>query len=358
MAEIGIVGAGILGLLSARRLAAQGHQVTLWSAPQRHPPASWAGGGILSALFPWRHPDALTRLTRHALADYQQLSAALAQEGWPGLELVESGLLMPGVADTATALSWAARWDLAARVVSAAEHCGRFHDEHALWIPSVGQLRNPRALKALAASNRRAGVHTVDEPVQRFVAAGAGWAVQGAQHSRRVDQLLLCSGAGTAGLVQRSTGRQLPLFPARGEMLCYAPGIESPPCIILREQGYVIPRADGTLLVGSTLTESADGRPTAGGGRVLQGLAETLWPPLAGRLPFAQWAGIRPGCRASVPILSELPEAPGVFVASGHFRNGLVAAPASAALVTALMAGTAAPFDPAPYALSSSLSPP
>lgn len=332
--------------------------MTCWAELSRHPPASWAGGGILSALFPWRFPDALTLLTRHAGQAYSALEYELQQQGFPSLGVEQSGLLMPGVADAAEALMWAQRWNLPAEVVSASRICHRYLDDHAVWMPTLGQLRNPRAMKTLSASLAAGGVVRVTDRIESFERQGSKWLLRGRCHQAAYHQLLLCTGAGTPGLVQRSTGRRLPMFPARGEMLCYAPGVAPPPCIILREQGYVIPRADGTLLVGSTLVESPDGRPTQRGSGALMRLAESLWPPLAGRVPFAHWAGIRPGCRAPVPILSELPEAPGVFIASGHFRNGLVAAPASAALITALMTGTAAPFDPAPYALSSSSSPP
>lgn len=73
MADVLVVGGGIVGLLSALNLSDRGLSVTVIDAGGQRPPASWAGGGILSPLFAWRYPDPMNRLTHDATARYRAL---------------------------------------------------------------------------------------------------------------------------------------------------------------------------------------------------------------------------------------------------------------------------------------------
>ncbi len=143
-------------------------------------------------------------------------------------------------------------------------------------------------------------------------------------------------------------------MPVKGEMLLYAPGPEAPESVILSEHGYVIPRADGCMLVGSTVAEGDwSTLPSREAGMTLWRRAGDIWAPLGGARPAGQWAGIRPGSRREAPFIGAVPAHEGLFVATGHFRNGLVCAPATARLITALIQARTPELDPASYSLSS-----
>jgi glycine oxidase len=356
MTDVLIVGAGIVGLLSALELTDRGRRVTVIDAPAVYPPASWAGGGILSPLHAWRYADPMNRLTADATARYQGLVTRLA--GSAGLRRDDLNLSGLWVAvdepERARARVWARAWRLPCREAAQGEHLPGAGEAPGLWFPEIGNIRIPRLLKALRGALKGRGVTFVSARVERLWPEGRGAEVALAGGERlRAAMVLVSAGAWGARLLA-PLGVALPLFPAKGEMLLYrlAPG--RVPAMILTEQGYLIPRADGAVLVGSTLEEGEGSHyPSVTGRWALEKKAAALLPALAGLRPVAHWAGVRPGCRRDYPYLGRVPGCEGVFAAAGHYRNGLVAAPASAELLARLMCGER-PALAADYSLSSS----
>tara|TARA_R110001606_G_scaffold84694_3_gene192436 strand:- start:7708 stop:8781 length:1074 start_codon:yes stop_codon:yes gene_type:complete len=357
MADVLIAGAGIVGLLSAFELTKRGRRVTVIDAPALYPPASWAGGGILSPLFAWRYADPMNRLTVDAPARYRRLVDELT--GHAGLrrdDLNDSGLWVAvGEAERERALAWARLWEVPCRRADEHEHLSGAGRQPGLWFPEIGNIRNPRMLKALRSWLSRRGVCFRTAAVKGIEPRRRGaslWLSDG--ECLTAPAVLVSSGAWTAGLLA-PLGVRLPLFPAKGEMLLYrlAPG--RVPAIILTEQGYLIPRADGAVLVGSTLEEGEGSHYRSVTGRwALERKAARLLPELADQRPVAHWAGVRPGCARDWPYLGEVPGCPGLFAAAGHHRNGLVAAPASAEFLARLMCAETPSLPVGDYSLSSS----
>ena len=115
MSDVLVVGGGIVGLLGALELTRRGRAVTIIDAPAQYPPASWAGGGILSPLYAWRYSDAMTRLSVDAFSRYQQILGECDAARIPGCEaLLHSGGLWveTGGDDAARARQWARRWQI------------------------------------------------------------------------------------------------------------------------------------------------------------------------------------------------------------------------------------------------------
>lgn len=357
MADVLIAGAGIVGLLSALELTERGRRVTLVDAPATYPPASWAGGGILSPLYAWRYPDPMNRLTVDAPARYRRLVEKLAGHG--GLrrdDLNDSGLWMAvAEPECERAQAWARAWQLPCAPASKSDHLRGADDEPGLWFPRIGNIRNPRMLKALRCVLKKRGVVFVNAEVKRLLPCGQGAELHLVSGERLAAAKVLISAGAWSTRLLAPLGVDLPLFPAKGEMLLYrlAPG--RVPSMILTEQGYLIPRADGAVLVGSTLEEGeGSDYPSVTGRWALESKARALLPELARRRPVAHWAGVRPGCARDWPYLGPVPGCEGVFAALGHHRNGLVAAPASAELLAQLICGQAPTLAAADYSLSSS----
>jgi len=122
--------------------------------------------------------------------------------------------------------------------------------------------------------------------------------------------------------------------------------------IVLTDDCYLIPRRDGHVLVGSTMEYVGYDKSTTEEAReALSAAAFKLVPGLADFPLVKHWAGLRPGSPIGVPYIGEHPEISGLFVSAGHFRNGVVMAPASARLLADLVLGRTPVLDPEPYAL-------
>lgn len=360
MADVLIVGGGIIGLLSAFELVKRGRQVTLVDAPARHAPASWAGGGILSPLFHWRRADALNRLALDGPRRYRALMRRLGDAG--GLrdaDLHESGLWVAASGDEAArARGWAAAWRQPCVAAPLGAHLPGGGEREGLWFPEVSNIRNPRLLKALRAWLRAHGVKWIKAHAMavRPAARGGELCLEGGERLK-APAILVSAGAWSPALL-KPLGIDVPLFPVKGEMLLYRLTPGRVPAIVLTESGYLIPRADGAVLVGSTLREGDDSSAiTVAGRRALETTAAAILPLLAEQRPEHHWAGVRPGCARDWPYMGELPGTRGLFAAVGHYRNGLVAAPASAELMAQLICGEQPFLDPADYSFSGSLSP-
>mgnify|MGYP000108349252 CR=1 FL=1 len=350
MQDLVIIGAGMVGLCSARALAARGYSVTVLDACTARPSASWAGGGILSPLFPWRYPSAITELCRPAVTEYRALADEITRVGGPDPEIRVPGMLVFAHDEHEQARDWARRESLTLQTLRASRLEAGLPDREALWLPDVGVVRNPRFLTGIRALLQALGVAVVNEPVVALESVSGGWRVRTRDGARDTRQVLVAAGAWSRALLQ-PLGLDGPLMPVKGEMLRYPPLSHGPGRVLLGPDGYLVPRADGSVLAGSTLREDDDDmRPTAEAARQLRRAAEHLWPALRDYEPVLQWAGTRPGIRREAPLIGAVPGQDGLFVATGHYRNGLTAAPMTGRLIAALMDGDTPPLDPAPYA--------
>lgn len=350
MEDVLVVGGGVIGLCSALELSRRGLSVAVLDAGAEVPSASWAGGGILSPLFPWRYPDAVGRLTADAVPRYRQLVDEIAEAGGPVPELDQCGLLIAMPGDREAAMHWASVRNQPVRAVLSREVQTGLSFDAGLFFPSLGAIRNPGLLEGLRWLLAQRGISVHRERVRAIDRVNGGVMLEGMGEARRAGRVLLAAGKECAGLLD-SLGVRLPLFPAKGEMLLYraSPGLLR--TVVLTDQGYLIPRRDGRILAGSTLEPGVDSTvPSREAGQRLHRQALALFPELQGCPLEAQWAGVRPGCEDDVPRIGALPGQSGIWVATGHYRNGLVSAPATAALVADLMTGETPSIDPRPYA--------
>ncbi len=352
------MGGGLIGMLSAHELALAGMQVTLLERGRAGQESSWAGGGILSPLYPWRYPDAVTELAQWGQARYRALAESLHEQSGIDPEWQQSGLLMLDVAEQAEATAWAERYGTTLEVLagSAIQHCEPAvggHHGAALWMPEVAQIRNPRLLAALRNVLEQLGV-VFEEQVEVLALQHQGGRISGVETSQgryRAGRVVIASGAWSRKLLD-DPRYLVAVEPVRGQMLLYkgAPGLLK--AIVMSGGHYAIPRRDGHILVGSTLEYVGfDKSTTQAAADALRQVAEQLVPALADVEVVRHWAGLRPGSAAGIPYIGKHPEIDGLYVNTGHFRNGVVLGPASARLLADLLLGRASEFDSSLYAI-------
>jgi len=357
VADVVVVGGGVMGLLSARELATRGVRVTLIDRGGLAQEASWAGGGIVSPLYPWRYGAAITALASPSQQAYRSLAPQLAAETGIDPELRCAGLLMQAVADSDAALQWAQQTGAALSFETAGfaaelEPRLRLDGGPVLWMPAVCSIRNPRLGQALRRSLELNPLVTLRpwQAVTGLVRDGA--AIRGVQlGAERVSAaaVLVCAGAWSAELLSR-VGVDLPIEPVKGQMLLFRTDGGLLQRVVLRDGRYLIPRGDGRILVGSTLErEGFSRRVTEAAHRDLHAAALAMLPALAEQPVEAQWAGLRPGSPGGVPFIGAIPGYDNLFINAGQFRNGLVLAPASCRLAAQLICGEAPTLDPAAY---------
>ncbi len=355
MNRIIIVGGGVIGMLTALELAQARQSVVLFERAETGREASWAGGGILSPLFPWRYLDSVTRLASWSQAAYPDFCSRLAQDTGIDPEYTKNGMILVAPDESDQAEHWAQRHQRNLVSIDAPQFRQlepRAADpaDAAFWMPHVAQVRNPRLIRALRRQLESLGVQLrTGQLVQRLLYDSGRCRGVHADGEHRADAVIVCSGAWSGELL-RNYPSPPSIHPVRGQMLLFraAPGTISR--IVLEANRYVIPRRDGRTLFGSTLEEVGfDKQTTTAAHDELRAIATQRFPVLRDFPIEAHWAGLRPSSPAGVPYIGPHPQIGGLFINSGHYRNGIVLGLASARLAADLVLGHPPILDPSPY---------
>lgn len=357
MQQVIVMGGGVIGCLSALNLLEQGLAVCLIERRQTGQEASWAGGGVVSPLYPWRYSDAVSALANWSQGFYPEFGEALNRLTGTDPQVSPCGLLWLDHAEQPEALRWAAAQHKPLRSVDADFIYRQVPQlaegfQQALWQADVANVRNPRLMVALKARLQQfADFRLLENTSVTGLCVENGQVrgvYTGATH-HAAEAVVLAAGA-WSGQWLAELGLELPVAPVRGQMILYKAAPGWLPSMVLFEGRYAIPRRDGHLLFGSTLEHAGfDKCTTAEALESLTASAIAMLPALADQAPVAQWAGLRPGSPEGVPYIGQVPGYQGLWLNTGHYRNGLVLAPASCRLLVDLMNGSQPIIDPQPY---------
>jgi glycine oxidase len=359
MSDFLIAGGGVIGLMTARLLAQAGAKVKLIERGQCVRESSWAGGGIVSPLYPWRYSDEITALALWSQSSYVHLAEDLYSETGCDPELRQKGMLMVNVDadEEQRALDWARRYHRPLRRVEApfiydTEPNLAPGFESGIWMPEVASIRNPRLGRALRESVQKHPNITLYEDTEVVGFTTFGERVTGVKTARgqhQADEVILAGGAWSGELLA-SLGLKLPVEPVKGQMMVFRAPVGLVNRVVMLEGRYLIPRNDGRVLVGSTLEHVGfDKQPTEEAGHSLFDTATRIVPELAEYEVEHHWAGLRPGSPDGIPFIGAVPGWKGLHLNTGHFRNGLVLAPASTRLLSDLLLERSPVIDPEAY---------
>jgi glycine oxidase len=348
--KILVVGGGVIGCAIAYELAKAGCAVTLLERAAPGAEASGAAAGVLSPLGDGTR-TAYDRLRVASWRLFPGVARELRAATGVDVELVTRGTIHPlynveDIRDAADRAAWAGARGLGVEAWDAAElrtrEPGLATDiRGAMFVKADHWVNNQRLVVAYAQAAVAAGVALIGGcAVSRVIVEdGRARGVLADGERFEADAVLLAAGAWTSALVA-SFGGRLPVEPRRGQMVAlgHVPQVLSH-CIHSNDT-YLVPRPSGELLIGATVERVGFQRTvTAQGIAGLLSTAIALVPALA-RLPITRtWFGFRPCAPDNLPVLGPWPGIENLWVATAHYRSGILLAPITARLMTEWVVG-------------------
>ncbi len=360
MSDVLVVGGGVIGCGVAWTLAARGASVTLLEPRSVGDGASRASAGMLAPFSEGRHDRALQTLGARSLARYDGFVQALADRGWPvpytRIGSIDVACDQTAAAALAIVASQLGRDDVGCEVLDQAalralEPTVCSDALAGLIVPSHGAVDVPALVTALWHSAASHGVRLIPARAHRISRAASGVQVETSDGQFTASRVVLAAGC-WAGQIAIDGVAPLPVHPVRGQLLVLRTGSPVLTHTLWGPGCYLVPWADGTILVGATVEHAGfDERSTAAGVEQLLRAATTLVPELAQAAFVDVRVGLRPGTRDDRPIVGRSREVEGLIYATGHYRNGALLAPLTCDGVADLVDGTSldpiwAPCDP------------
>jgi glycine oxidase len=347
--HVAIAGGGVIGLACGLVLRRRGLQVTVLEAGEAAKEASWAAGGMLAVEDP-ENPVTLLSLSRYSRAIYD----AFLQE------VVEfSGLRVPLRTHETVQVLDTPRAALAGRPLSRDEARrlipGLAATDHTYRLLEEASL-DPRELcTALRAAAIAAGVALHEHRrVLSIESEGKHVLLTTNRDPVRADACVNCCGAWAASLDASAD-----IAPRKGQMLVVAQPDGPRLTRVLRSPDvYLIPRGptsddNGRIVIGATVEDAGYSRQVDPAAlSLLRKRAAALWPPAAEAPEVESWAGLRPATQDGLPMIGrcEHRDTDALFLAAGHYRNGILLAPGTAHAIADLICGTTPAIDLAPFA--------
>ncbi len=362
-----VVGGGVIGLSCAWRLAVTGHRVTLVAPSPGRDGASWVAAGMLAPVTEVQFGEAaLTELLLEGARGWKEFSAALEEASGCEVGHDQSGTLAVALDTSDRAaldqlLAYQHTLGCTAHRRTASE-CRRLVPALSptvcggIEVPGDHCVDNRALLGALVAACTAAGVEFVAQTVR---AVRGGRSVVLSDGGRLdAERILLAAGVGTPHIGGLEEAALPEIRPVKGHILRLGPAgngaAGSGPPLLTRtvralvhgRSIYLVPRPDKTLVVGATMEErGTDVTVRAGAVHELLCDARAVVPGIDELELLEAQAGLRPATPDNTPVVGWT-ALPGVAVAGGHFRNGMLLAPSTAAAVVDLFADATAPNVP------------
>lgn len=348
-ADVVIVGGGIIGCAAAYYLTRAGASVRVLERFEIGGQASGAAAGILAPGTESHGAAPFAELARASLSLYPGLVADLRALTGIDVELIESGSISIALgADDADELQ---HLGVALSALGLPHEWLTADELHAMEpaiTPAVigglvgsreSHVSSPRVVRALAVGAALLGARIeTGRQVTRLLRGGQRVVgVEADGETIPADSVILATGA-WAGEWGDRAGIAIPVHPIRGQILA----LETVPPVLRRivfgAGVYLVSKPDGAVIVGATEDRAGfDARPTCRGVGALLSAVPLVAPTLAEARFVRAWAGLRPATPDHLPLIGHVHDAPGLIVAVGHYRNGVLLAPITGQAVTELV---------------------
>lgn len=329
-----IIGGGVIGLSIARDLHKRGAgSITIVDRGRIGAEASWAAAGMLAPNAECDAENELFRLCTASNALYTNFAGQLLEETGIDIELDRTGTLsLAFTEEEAAELDAKYKWQQTAGIeveqlagddvrklepaISTGVHSGYLY-------PDDWQVENRKLVAALRKYCENSGIDLIEStrvttlPDQRTV--------------------IVTAGAWSNDLLPKPEVK-----PIRGQMIRLATaGSRILRHVIYSPRGYLVPRADGSILVGATVEDVGFNKEVTPDAIASLKAAAIEIAPSTGDLDITEaWAGLRPFVEGEMPVIGRAADLENTFVATGHYRNGILLAPITAKMIADEILGT------------------
>ncbi len=345
--DIVIVGGGVIGLTLARELRKRGGgRIAIVERGKPGQEASHAAAGMLSPTVDTVEPTSIYDLCVRSREMFPDLAAELLEETGIDIEFDRSGTLLAAFVDKDAEyirslfvrqreMGFSVHHLSRAETLAAEPRIAKAVRE-SLFYPRDWQVENRKLLTALEKSIKSMGVSVIENAsVSALVVENGritGVEIDGGLFSAKV--VILATGAWTSLIKMGSVSLGVAVEPVRGQMISYARRAREFRRVIYTPRGYLVPRIDGRILVGATVENVGyDAGLTESGVSGLAECAAEIAPHLTGEPIAEHWAGLRPFANGGRPLIGPIPGVDGAYLATGHYRNGILLAPITAKMI-------------------------
>lgn len=348
--EVLIVGGGVIGLSIARELSLRGVRgITLIEKGVCGEEASWAAAGMLGPQAEADERGPLFDMQCESRDLYPKLAESLAEDTGIDIELDRTGTLYIAFSEPdADHLTARFQWQKNAGLPVESLDPKEIKDAEpavstavmALRFPGDWQVGNRKLIDALKkyAELNRIEIRERTAVEQLVVKDGVVVGVKTRDGLVTAGTVVLAAGAWSSKIMVGNAGPPFLVEPVRGQIVAVHAVQRFFRHVIYCRRGYMVPRALGRILIGSTSENVGFDRSTTSEAyKSLREMAAEVIPATAELPAMDHWSGLRPRSPDGLPVIGELTEAKGVFAATAHFRNGILLAPLTARIIADLI---------------------
>lgn len=350
--DVLIIGAGVIGLSIARELKREEiSKITILERGEIGRESSYAAAGMLAPNAETDKIDDFFHFCNRSNQLYPHFSEELLNETGIDIELERSGTFYLALRDADVEeirqrYEWQKSAGLNVERLSAAEirQAEPFISpdvREGLFFPGDWQVENRKLIAALTKYAELNDINIVTNAEVKSLLKDGEKVVGAETNSGKyfADKIILTTGAWTSLIAV--PGLKLPYVkPIRGQILSYQTVKRLFFHVVYSPRGYIVPRLDGKIVAGATVEDVGfENQTTEAGINYICENAAEIAPNLANLEISEKWSGLRPFAADGLPILGGFPQAKNLYIATAHYRNGILLTPLTAQIMAEKITG-------------------